>query len=503
VNTGAAARRPWARLWRIVAGGVAGLLIVAAIAITALRIALANAPEYATRLQAWIERETRMRVEYSQLDARLRWYGPEVVLRNVRVLDRDGSQALFATREGSVGLDVWNFFRTGQFVAGRVHFVGPSITVVRLLDGRIRLLGQSERPADRPPFDLDRLPAGRVVIEDATVVYRDLKTAQPPLQLDELELTLRRDRDFVVAEGGARLPESLGERVEFQGRLKGSLEKPGRLHAHVELQADDLRLAGLRGHVPADLARPVAGRGPSRLVVDVANGGLQRARLEFDLRDVLLQMPARVVPAVEAVQISPVKLQQVDGRMPHATVTKTVVQRAAPALPSELRYAVLQGDLLLRKDAETWIFSAAGLRAQASARDPATTARIVGQYRGRLVAAFAAEIAADDVDVTTLWPLALAFAPRRFDAWSGLAPTGRIKQLCVKAGRERAGLAPRFEISADVAGLGVQPHARMPGLSGITATLQGNEQRGTAQLRSDAPELDWPRMFRAPVAPQR
>ncbi len=42
-----------------------------------------------------------MRIEYSQLDARLRWYGPELVLRDVRVLDRDGSQALFATRRAA------------------------------------------------------------------------------------------------------------------------------------------------------------------------------------------------------------------------------------------------------------------------------------------------------------------------------------------------------------------------------------------------------------------
>ena len=111
-----------------------------------------------------------MRIEYSHLDARLRWYGPELVLRDVRVLDRDGSQALFATRRATVALDVWNFFRTGQFVAGRLRFVAPRVTLVRLADGRFRLLGQRERPADSPPFDLERLPAGRLVVEDATVV---------------------------------------------------------------------------------------------------------------------------------------------------------------------------------------------------------------------------------------------------------------------------------------------------------------------------------------------
>jgi hypothetical protein len=50
----------------------------------------------------------------------------------------------------------------------------PRVTIVRLADGRIRLLGLRERPADRPPFDFDRLPAGRIVIDDAIIVFENI-----------------------------------------------------------------------------------------------------------------------------------------------------------------------------------------------------------------------------------------------------------------------------------------------------------------------------------------
>ena len=164
-----------ARPWRILAGTLAALLILSAVAVGALRLALARVPENAARIQAWVEQQTDYRLEFRAIDARLRWWGPEVVLRGVRVLDRDDpGQALFETREGAVSLDVWNLFRTGELVAGRVRIVGPELTVVRLADGRVRLLGQRERPADRPPFDLDRLPAGRLEVEDATLHSRDL-----------------------------------------------------------------------------------------------------------------------------------------------------------------------------------------------------------------------------------------------------------------------------------------------------------------------------------------
>jgi uncharacterized protein YhdP len=79
----------------------AGLLIAIALLLLLLRIVLAGMPERADRVKAWVERETRLRLEFSSLDARLRWYGPELVLYDLRILDRDSLQPMLAMREGS------------------------------------------------------------------------------------------------------------------------------------------------------------------------------------------------------------------------------------------------------------------------------------------------------------------------------------------------------------------------------------------------------------------
>jgi hypothetical protein len=69
------------------------------------------------------------------------------VLENARLLEPDGDQALITTREALIALDAWSLFRTGELVAGRLKFVEPVLTVVRLPDGRVRLLGQADRPS--------------------------------------------------------------------------------------------------------------------------------------------------------------------------------------------------------------------------------------------------------------------------------------------------------------------------------------------------------------------
>ena len=499
-DEGSRAGKPSARLWRIVAGSVAGIVVLGALLLTALRIALVYLPEHADKLRAWVERQTHMRIEYESLDARMRWYGPELVLRRVRMLEEDGTQALFTASEGSVGLDLWNFFRTGQFVAGRVHIADPSVTIVRLADGRIRLLGLGERPSDRPPFDFDRLPAGRLVIEGATVVYRDLMTGRPPLELRDLQAELRRDRDFVVMDGKAVLPESLGSTATFSARLKGSLDEREKLDARVELKSDLVRLAGLDDLLPAQVTRPKSGRGAVRAVLVVQQGRFVNARLEFALRNVVLRLPVRAVPPIESVQVREPRLELAEGGfLRYPTVTKEMVGRPAPVPPAEVRLGMLEGDARLRREGGLWKFRVEEFRTQAGDRRPRAATRIAGSWQGHPVSRFGLELEVDDADLASLWPLVLAFAPSSFDRWAGLAPQGKIKALRLSAARARAGLAPTFRVDADVAALGFQPHDRMPGIAGFTAKLSGTEQRGTLQLRAVDPGFDWPRVFREPI----
>lgn len=492
------------RWWRLIAGTAAGLLVLVALLLTALRIAIAYVPHNEQKLLTWIERQTQMKFEYSRLDTRLRWYGPEVVLRDLRVMDADRSQAMFVTREGTVGLDLWNFLRTGEFVAGRIRILEPRITIVRLADGRIRLLGLRERPADRPPFDFDRLPAGRLIVQDAVVVYRDLKAGRAPIEFTRLDVQLRRDHDSVVMEGNTKLPQGFGTTAGFRVRLKGSLDVREQLDARVEVDAHQLQLASLKDFVPRVAAVPTSGAGPVRAVLAIRDGRVSGLQLEFALRAVALTLPARTVPAIETVRITAPRLELASGsRMRNATVTKQMVPVAAPPLPVAAEYGVLDGDLKLRRENDSWVFRLNRLRAEPGAGASADTTEIWGRWSGKPAARFVLDLNVDRLDLGEIWPLVLAFGPPALDRFAGLAPRGRVQSLRAQVGRERAGLAPTFTVKADLAGIGAHPHGRFPGLSGVSLLLDGNDRGGTLQLRGDKPVFEWPRLFGEPLALER
>jgi len=493
-----------ARLWRLLAGTLAGLLILSALLVGALRLALARVPENAARIQAWVEQQTDYRLEFRGIDARLRWWGPEVVLRDVRVLDRDDpTQALFETREGAVSLDVWNLFRTGELVAGRVRIVGPVLTVVRLADGRVRLLGQRERPADRPPFDLDRLPAGRLEVEDATLHYRDLKTGRGPWTLQRTRISLRRAHDAVDMTGEARLPAELGTRLAFDGKLRGSLDRFTDLVMQVEVRVDQVVLAGLGDFLPEGAGRPLSGSGPLRASAQFDRGRLEQLRLDLNLSDVAFAVPPRNVPPVEVLEVAAPSRAPGASPLSMPLAEKTLVDRPAAELPREVRYANLAGKLRLRQEGAAWVFRANDLRLQSRGDRAATAASLGARWQGHPVSAFEVGISASSLDAGEVWPLALALAPRSFDRWAGLDPSGAIRSLRVDLARERAGAEPRFEVSFDVDGLSTRPIGRWPGLRGLTARASGTHERGRIALRSVSPSFEWPRWFRAPLVADR
>jgi uncharacterized protein (TIGR02099 family) len=486
----------------LLAGTLAGLLILAALLLGTLRLGLSQLPDAAPRIQGWIERQTGLRLEFETIDARMRWWGPEVVLRRVRVLDRDAAQSLFATREATVALDAWSLFRSGELVAGRLRFLHPEVTVVRLPDGRIRLLGQRERPSDRPLFDLERLPAGRLDIEDAVVHFEDRLGGGGPWRLDDVDLSLRRGRGAVDVEGRARLPESLGSQLEFRGRLRGPLDRLADLDARLELSLDRLQLAGVAEFLPAGVGRPTSGTGRLAATLNSGPDGLRQLRAEFDLREVAIALPARELPPLETVQLSAPYRPAGASPLSMPAADKSFVQRPAPPLPGEVRYAALQGRLRLQREGAQWSLRADDLRLERTGAVPAAPARVSGRWSGHPRSAFALRLDAASLRAADLWPLALAFAPHGLDAWAGLDPQGEIRSLGADALRERAGSPLRFAVSAEVEALGTRPVGRWPGLTGLSARVSGTEERGRIALDARAPSFEWPRLFRSPLVPE-
>jgi uncharacterized protein YhdP len=148
------------RVLRWIAGIAGALIILMALLIGAMRIAITHLPEYRDQIQAWVNETSHLDVRFKGMDARWRFYGPELFVSDVAVLAPNGGPLLAKARAASIGFDMWRAMLHAEVLPARITLLQPEIGVVRTADGRIASLSTIYRP----DFSALRKPRSRLPI---------------------------------------------------------------------------------------------------------------------------------------------------------------------------------------------------------------------------------------------------------------------------------------------------------------------------------------------------
>jgi len=448
---------------RWASGIVATLVILLALALGALRVLLTHVPDYREQIQAWVNDTTHLDVRFRDLDARWRIFGPEIYITAVEVYAPRGGPLLAESRAASIGVDLWRVLFQAELFAGRLRLIEPEIGLVRTPDGRIELEGQAalDARAEQHRFTIDDLPTGRLVIEDARLTFTDLKGELPDVILGDVDLTVRRDRNDLEIEAQLELPEGMGSTLEIEGTARGALGEPGQLAWQLVVRAGELELGGWREQFASLADLPSGGRGSLRLEAALNGLELTSAKLRLLLADVTL-------PATAG----------------HLTAT---------------RYSVIAGDFDLQRNASHRRFRGRGLELSTDANAwPASDLSATWDSDARGLTHLEAE--ATFLRLENLLPL-LSLAPP--GAWRDelvtLGPEGEVRGLKGSYARQEKD-DPEVSASARFVGVGFNPVGKVPGLRGLTGSLDGSARAGHATLDSSAVLFTMPQKFRAPLS---
>lgn len=458
------APRPVSRARRVVrwvAGIVATLVILLALVLGALRVALTHVPDYRDQIQAWVNDTTHLDVRFRDLDARWRFFGPELYITAVEVYAPNGGPLLAESRAASIGVDLWRMLFHAELLAGRLSLIEPEIGLVRTLDGRIELEGQAALEQQDQRFTIDDLPTGRLDIVDGRLTFTDLKGELRDLILTAVDASVRRDRNDLEIEAQVDLPDSMGSTLEIEGTAHGALAEPEQLAWQLGVRAREIELAGWREHFASFAALPSSGHGSLRLEASLTGRELTAAELRLQLADVTL-------PAIAG--------------GPRAT-----------------RYPVIAGDYDLRHAASSWRLTGRDLELSTESHAWATSDLAANWQRDqRGLVHLAAD--ATFLRLENLMPLAgLAPAGKWRDQLFMLMPEGEVRALKSGYARRDAG-DPEMHVSARFAGVGFNPVDNAPGLRGLTGELKGSTLAGHATLDSKAVQFTMPQKFRAPLS---
>lgn len=420
--------------------------------------------DYRDDISASISSASGMAVSVVDVDAG--WYGlrPILTLTGVRVADRRG-KAFFGLERAEITLSWWSLL-AGDLRFSDVDLYSPRIGLRRGVDGLIYL---GDKPLNAKLAGEDRalvawlLAQPRLAIHDATLAWQDEAAGAPEVQLRQVEIAIRKVGRRHQAALSATPPSAIAERLDLRADLlisrKGEQwQASGTLYAETGLTD----LERLRTHLPVPEALRTAA-GSLRAWIDFEPGLVREVTADLNLRGVRAQLAADALP---------LDLDTLSGRAFYRL--------------QEGGYAAGARDLAFRTHG--------GLAAQAADFSVSVGREADQPQRG--------EVRANGIDLKIAAAL-LHYLPVPGETKTQadrFAPRGRLLDSSLVWTGESLAKASAFRLKSRFEDLAVNSVDAMPGVSGLTGTLEGDEHGGKLRLASRNATFEAPIVFRAPLA---
>lgn len=388
------------------------------------------------------------------------WPGlhPHVIIEKLQLHDREGRSALAFDRvEADIG---WSSLLFMELRLHRLEIAAPVFDIRRDAAGVLHVAGlplQGEGDSSFLPWLLEQY---RIVVRDASIVWLDELRGAPPLELQHLNLQLRNlgsHHSFgLTAEPAGQIATRLDLRGNLVGRDPADLS-PWKGELYADLGRLDLAAWTPWLDLPFEMAQ---GTGDLRLWLNFANRTPTRLTTDLRLEGMTLRL-GETLP--------PLALRRVAGRLSwHATGDGQAAEVR--------RLALLTDDGIEIEPTE------ASLKLDTGARTAG------GGFRANAVDLGALTALAGHLPV----PESVQERLRQF------APRGRLSDVDLTW--QGAPEAPtRWQVKGAFAGLGLTAHEKLPGFSGLSGRLQGDERSGEITLDSRDAVLVLPAVFPEPI----
>ncbi|MDP1733165.1 MAG: YhdP family protein [Sulfuritalea sp.] len=394
------------------------------------------------------------------------WAGlrPALNLDGFEIRDTQGQRALgFDQIEAELAWSsLWHF----QLRLARLELDSPTLLLRRDGKGRFFAAGLEITPqaSDQDDFSDWLLAQDRVVIRNASIAWQDELRGAPILELKRLNFQLDNSGSRHRFGFTAQPPRELAARIDIRGDFKGrDLDQLEAWKGDVYAELDYADLAGWLPWVDYPVALP-QGSGALRLWLGFTHKQLVSATADVRLADVRLQLRPNL-PELD--------LLQLEGRL--------AGRRLDSGFEAELKHLTLatRGGLALQPtDLKiNWQDAAAN-------RPPQGAASANGLDLGAL-ASLAAHLPLNDATRARL---------------ARHAPRGHVFDLKLdwKGAPEDPAALQSWSIKSRFEGLGLTALGPVPGISGVSGRIEGNQKGGKLRLDGQRAGFELPTVFADP-----
>ena len=450
----------WLTRFAIVASAVMAVLM--AVAIIVLRYwLLPDIEQYHNKITASLASAIGNPVIIGKIDGNWQGFRPHLNFSDVRILDEQRQNALVLP---SIKTSVsWMSLLTAELRLASLEIDNPELLIRRDAQGMIYIGGVaiSKQSGDRDLADW-LLRQSRMVVRNAVIVWLDEQRAAPPLMLENVNLRIEslfsRHRFAMRAVPPSELATPLDVRGDFYGN---SFEVLSEWHGQLFAQLDHTDITAWRPwlDMPREFSR---GRGALRGWIGLEGGRIAQITTDLVLRDVVTKL-ANDVPEMMLLNLrGRANWKDLAGGMEISTKRFAMqLQNGIELQPTDFYFRTV------------------------SANKTQTAS---------------SEIRANLLQLESLASLA-SFLPldaglrAKLDAY---APRGSVSNLNAQW-QGHLEQPDSFKIKGKFENIAVHKVGEMPGFSGFSVDVDGNEASGKLNINSQQLVVDAPGVMREPL----
>ena len=439
-------------LIKIVGYSAATLIVLLAVLVGLFRLFLPRLPEYQEEIKVWASSAIGMQVEFSGMNARWGFSGPELEFYDAELIRPDNENRAIAADRVGIGISVASLVFDRAFVVDRVAIRDSNIEIRQLENGEWWMQGMSLRDLPRAhSAGPQRLGEIEIVGEGIDVQFLRPVDLRPRLfRIPRLSVSI--DNNRIAFDSSIRLPADLGRQINVSATQFLGVP-PEQRTWDLSVEFSDVILDGWAKLYDPQDTRITGGSGDIDVSLVFGDAGVRGATAEIDLAGVMLDVG---------------DVFELAGRFEY--------DRSGEG------WLVAAEEFFLATADHAWPESSLRVEAGMGANGEIAMLDIRASY-----------VNLDDSR------LILPILPEeRRRQLAAIDPSGELRDLAAAMSSLDGG-TPEFHVEADLEAVGFEATDKLPGIRGFTGYVNGNRAGGRLEIRSTNLKVEMPRYMDRPA----
>ncbi len=451
--------RPILRLGRWSAYVAAALLAVAAASLVIVYFWLPTLASRKDQIAGFISQGSSYRVQIERSQAYWQGLNPGLRVYGLSVYAPGSSQVAVTLKELRITL-AWLPLLTGQIQINSLVLVHPDLSFERLAGGTFRITGLAPVGQSIPAQGAGFLPwlfqQGHVSVQDGEVEWIDYQSAEPPLRLTRVNMTLNNSGNRHRLQLTARFPLTMCRTCSFLADVTGDPLANPHWHGEIDVQAEGLNTYAL----PQIIRRKLPAGFGGRFNVSVASHWTDGVATSLT---------------------------------GHAGVA--ALKLKVPGFPAiDVNQAAAQVNWNATSHGKSWMLQLDGLRLGLTVA-PWSAGQLRIEHNPDADHLFVQHVDVNDVDA---FFARLRNRGQLLDLLHTVHPGGTVDNLRLRIDRSD-GKISGYAVDVDLKRLTFDPYGKLPGVRGLTGHLSFGTDGGELVLASRQATVMLPRVFRQPL----